>query len=137
MAATLVLMPIVEADFHPCQYGFRPKRNAEVFKKKGDGTPRLTDEENGKLLKYLESDYLVFVEVDRAIAEEANRLCRRYRDAKLAPCDAIHIASALRAKCDALLTWDQRLVRVKHPDLRIEQPRIVGQVEMEFETPET
>ena len=28
MAATLVLEPIFEADFHSCSYGFRPKRNA-------------------------------------------------------------------------------------------------------------
>jgi RNA-directed DNA polymerase len=28
MAATLVLEPMFEADFHPCSYGFRPKRNA-------------------------------------------------------------------------------------------------------------
>jgi group II intron reverse transcriptase/maturase len=28
MAATLVLMPIFEADFHPRSFGFRPKRNA-------------------------------------------------------------------------------------------------------------
>jgi RNA-directed DNA polymerase len=28
MAATLVLEPIFEADFSPCSYGFRPKRNA-------------------------------------------------------------------------------------------------------------
>ena len=28
MAATLVLMPILEADFHPRSYGFRPRRNA-------------------------------------------------------------------------------------------------------------
>jgi RNA-directed DNA polymerase len=28
MAATLVLEPIFEADFHPCSYGFRRKRNA-------------------------------------------------------------------------------------------------------------
>src|SRR2546421_12853128 len=28
LAATLVLEPIFEADFHPCSYGFRPKRNA-------------------------------------------------------------------------------------------------------------
>jgi group II intron reverse transcriptase/maturase len=28
MAATLVLEPIFEADFHPCSYGFRPTRNA-------------------------------------------------------------------------------------------------------------
>jgi RNA-directed DNA polymerase len=28
MAATLILEPIFEADFQPCSYGFRPKRNA-------------------------------------------------------------------------------------------------------------
>ena len=28
MAATLVLMPIFEADFHPRSFGFRPRRNA-------------------------------------------------------------------------------------------------------------
>src|SRR6202007_2424274 len=27
-AMKLVLEPIFEADFHPCSYGFRPKRNA-------------------------------------------------------------------------------------------------------------
>jgi group II intron reverse transcriptase/maturase len=39
MAATLVLEPIFEADFHPCSYGFRPKRNAtqalEVLRRRG------------------------------------------------------------------------------------------------------
>ncbi len=39
MAATLVLEPIFEADFHPCAYGFRPKRNAtqalETLRKRG------------------------------------------------------------------------------------------------------
>jgi len=39
MAATLVLMPIFEADFHPCSYGFRPKRNAtqalETLRRRG------------------------------------------------------------------------------------------------------
>jgi RNA-directed DNA polymerase len=29
MAATLVLEPIFEADFHPCSYGFRPGRRAQ------------------------------------------------------------------------------------------------------------
>ena len=28
MAATLILEPIFEADFHPCSYGFRPQRSA-------------------------------------------------------------------------------------------------------------
>lgn len=39
MAATLVLEPIFEADFQPCSYGFRPRRNAtqalEVLRKRG------------------------------------------------------------------------------------------------------
>jgi group II intron reverse transcriptase/maturase len=39
MAATLVLEPIFEADFLPCSYGFRPKRNAtqalETLRKRG------------------------------------------------------------------------------------------------------
>jgi RNA-directed DNA polymerase len=39
MAATLVLAPIFEADFHPCSYGFRPKRNAtqalETLRRRG------------------------------------------------------------------------------------------------------
>jgi group II intron reverse transcriptase/maturase len=39
MAATLVLEPIFEADFHPCSYGFRPKRSAtqalETLRRRG------------------------------------------------------------------------------------------------------
>ena len=41
MAATLVLEPIFEADFHPCSYGFRPRRNAtqalETLRVRGTG----------------------------------------------------------------------------------------------------
>ena len=39
MAATLVLEPIFEADFHPCSYGFRPRRQAtqalETLRRRG------------------------------------------------------------------------------------------------------
>jgi group II intron reverse transcriptase/maturase len=39
MATTLVLEAIFEADFHPCSYGFRPKRSAtqalEILRKRG------------------------------------------------------------------------------------------------------
>ena len=39
MAATLVLEPMFEADFHPCSYGFRPKRHAtqalETLRRRG------------------------------------------------------------------------------------------------------
>ena len=95
---------------------------AEVFKKKG--ATKLTDTENGAILKYFEQPFIVFVEVDRGIAEEANRLCRRFIDQKLSPNDAIHLASALRAGCDVLLTWDNLLLDVSHQGVRIECPRI-------------
>ncbi len=95
---------------------------AEVHKKKG--FTKLTDTENGQLLKYFENEFIAFVEVDRAIAEEANRLCRRYSDQKLSPNDAIHLASALKAGCDVLLTWDGGLLDIAHPNVKIEWPRI-------------
>ena len=98
---------------------------AEVHKKKGH--EKLTDTENGHLLKYFENEFIVFVEVDRFIAEEANRMCRRFADNKLSPADAIHLASAVRAGCDCLLTWDGGLLSIPHPTMKIEHPRITKQ----------
>jgi RNA-directed DNA polymerase len=68
MAATLVLEPIFEADFHPCSYGFRPQRNAtqalETLRKRGgQGGNHVLDADirdyfgridHGKLLKLVE-----------------------------------------------------------------------------------
>jgi group II intron reverse transcriptase/maturase len=68
MAATLVLEPIFEADFLPCSYGFRPKRNAtqalETLRRRGArGGNHLLDADirdyfgsidHGKLMKLVE-----------------------------------------------------------------------------------
>ncbi len=56
MAATLVLMPIFEADFHPRSYGFRPRRNAhqaidEIVRALRSGRCEVLD---AALSKYLE-----------------------------------------------------------------------------------
>jgi predicted nucleic acid-binding protein len=50
------------------------------------------------------------------------------------PNDAVHLACALRGGCDVLLAWDDRFVKVQHPTLRIEEPRILGQHLLEFPT---
>jgi predicted nucleic acid-binding protein len=42
----------------------------------------------------------------------ANALLVEYGPKGLRPCDAIHLASAIRAECDCLLTWDKRFVSV-------------------------
>jgi predicted nucleic acid-binding protein len=98
---------------------------AEVFKKKGHGSTALTDEQNGKILKYFDNPWITWVEVEWVVGRSANDLLVLFRDKKLQPCDAIHLASALRAKCDVLLTWDTKLADVKHPDIRIELPQII------------
>lgn len=97
---------------------------AEVFKKKSDGNERLTDEQNGRIMRYFnESTWLSWVELDWTVGELANGLLVRFRAEGLRPHDAVHLASALRAKCDVLLTWDGPLLKVKHEGIRIEFPR--------------
>jgi predicted nucleic acid-binding protein len=98
---------------------------AEVHKTKGH--TKLEDDQNSRILKYFEHSFIRFVDLDRDVGEQANRLCRMYQKEKLSPNDAVHLASALRAKCEVLLTWDDGLIEVRHPDIRIERPRILGQ----------
>ncbi len=97
---------------------------AEVYKKVGHGVQSLTDAENGKIMDYFENEWIAWVEVDRNVGADANRLLVEYKTQKLRPVDAIHLASALRAKCDVLLTWDGPLAKIQHSSIRIEFPRM-------------
>ena len=98
---------------------------AEVHKKRGK--PKLSKDNNDNVLKYFEHEFVQVVTVDRGIGERANRLCRKYEDKNLSPADAVHLAAALRAKCDVLLTWDGPLLETAEPDIRIERPQKWGQ----------
>lgn len=95
---------------------------AEVHKKRR--MPALTEEEDKKILLFFEHEYFDLVDVDREIGEQANQFCRAYG---LMPNDAIHLACALRAGCDVLLSWDAGLNKVVRPDIRLEMPQILGQ----------
>ena len=97
----------------------------EVHKKRRH--ERLTEQEDEEILAFFENKFIVVVEVDRKIGEQANGFCREYG---LSPADAIHLACALRAGCDALLAWDDKLVAVNHPCIRCEQPQILGQLSL-------
>jgi predicted nucleic acid-binding protein len=104
---------------------------AEVFKKKGDGNPPLTPEQNGRIMRYFENAWIRWVGVERLIGESANALLVEYGPKGLRPCDAIHLASAIRAECDCLLTWDKRFVSVfkdvLSPPMRVSFPdTIIG-----------
>ena len=89
--------------------------------------PKLSSEEDDRILAYFEHDFILIIDADRAIGEEANKICRQYG---ILPNDGIHLACALRAACDVLLAWDDRFVSVDHPDIRVEEPRRLGQARM-------
>jgi len=85
---------------------------------------KLTDDENENVLEFFENDFVAVVPIDREDGEEANRLCRKYQAEKLSPTDALHLACALKAGCDVLLTWDGDFAKVEHPDIQIKRPTI-------------
>jgi len=85
---------------------------AEVHKLRSG--PILADELNGELLAYFEHEFIELIDVDRMIGEQANAFCRQYG---IFPNDAIHLACALRVKCDVLLAYDGRLPTLAIPRL--------------------
>jgi predicted nucleic acid-binding protein len=95
---------------------------AEVYKtrKRAKSGEKQLDE----MLELINEPFVEVIEVDREVGIKAHKLCRKYALRKLYPNDAIHLACALRAKCDVLLAWDTPLIGVAHPDIRIEEPMI-------------
>ena len=59
---------------------------AEVHKKREH--ERLTDQEDEEILAFFRTEFIVLIEVNRKIGEQANRFCRTYG---LSPVDAIHL----------------------------------------------
>lgn len=59
---------------------------------------------DAKVSAFFEQGFLQWVEVDLVIAREARRVSRERR---LRGADAIHLASAVRAGCDVLMTWNK------------------------------
>lgn len=103
---------------------------AEVFKPRHFSP--LTDTGSDNILAFFEQDFIDVVDVDRRVAEEAHRLARQY--GITAP-DAIMIATAIRAKADVILTWDdaliERMARAGWTGPPLERPRLVGQADMD------
>ena len=104
---------------------------AEVHKKKGSN--QLEPAQDEMILAYFEHDFFNIIDVTRDIGEHANLLCREH---SLLPPDAIHLACALRAKCEVLLACDDRLTAVTHPQIKTETPRKIGQIDLLESIPE-
>jgi len=75
---------------------------AEVVKARN--RPLLTPAEEQRIDDFFKHDYIKLVILDREVGEFARKLARNHG---LRPPDAIHLASAVKAQADELLTWDE------------------------------
>jgi len=95
---------------------------AEVYKQKGNIISTLTNDQSDRILEYFEHEYIKVIDIDRRVAEEAHKLSKRLG---LTPNDAIHLASAIKAQCDKLLTWDIKFInKVQIAEIVMEVPAI-------------
>ena len=65
--------------------------------------PELVDI-NAMFNKYLQNEFLLPIELSREVGEKAQSLGAAYG---IKPGDAVHLASAVVAKCNVLLVWDK------------------------------
>jgi len=68
----------------------------------------ISDELSDKILEYFENPYIAVRQLDRELAKDAHRLCRRLN---LMGLDGIHLATALERKVDVLYTYDSKKQR--------------------------
>ncbi len=105
--------------------------------------PNATREEEAKrILRFFENDFIKVRNVTRSIAEHAADVTRLH---SIKPSDAIHVATALAAKCISLQTYDGvqggrgKLIaldgKIGNPSLRIEVPRIVSKDDPQMPLP--
>jgi predicted nucleic acid-binding protein len=104
---------------------------AEVVKVREDyGAPGADEAQSKLIAAFFENDFISVRSVDRKTAEDAREISRQFG---LKPPDAIHVATAIRFKCECLQTYDgedgnsRKLIafngRIGTPRLPIELPR--------------
>lgn len=106
---------------------------AEVFKAKCEGKAKPTDEEEEKIDRLFQNDFIVPVPVDRRIALLARRLMRKHPECKK-PQDGVHLATALVHNVlemhtfdgSDLLDLDGKVARADGEKLTICQPYIIA-----------
>ena len=91
-------------------------------KKSIPGSGRLTPEEIGKIKGLFRWPFIQTIELDERTALFASDLAREHG---LQPADAVHAASAILWKADALQAWDRDFSSIAQ-HITIEQPRFIS-----------
>jgi predicted nucleic acid-binding protein len=97
---------ILAAEVGQCEIVFSALCYAEVCKNRD-----LMSKDEDKIAAFFENDYLLSVNLDRAIGEKARSLMMG-GIAKLKPPDACHLATALTANADELHTFDEKILEL-------------------------
>lgn len=87
-----------------------------------------------KVSAFFEHGFIQWVEVDLTLARQARKLSRAHR---LRGADAIHLASAIRASCDVLMTWNKNDFPIGQTvdGVDVREPFLFGQATLEDELP--
>lgn len=89
------------------------------------GHPKITKEKSNTICRFFERDFIVIVNLDRYIAEDARQLVW---DHNVRPQDAVHISTAMKGNINIFDTFDQELLnlngRLGNPPLGIIKPNI-------------
>lgn len=92
-------------------------------------TARHAADIDAKVSAFFEQGFIEWVEVDLTVARDARRVSKEHG---LRGADAIHLASAVRASCDVLMTWDKRFPIGKAVDkVEVQEPRLFGQLQID------
>lgn len=98
----------------------------EITRKSNVG---LQIEQRTQIDEFFENDYILIIDVDRFLAEQARKLAW---ELKLRPADALHVAAAVRAGASILYTYDDGILEVNGqiPFVRVMRPEWIGQAEL-------
>lgn len=79
---------------------------------------------------FFENGPILWVEADLTVARTARRLARTY---KLPAIDAVHLASAIRASCEVLMTWDKTdfPIGATIDGVKLAEPYLFGQMRLD------
>ena len=106
-----------------------------IYLKEQEKIDRIKSDE---ICRFFENEYIIPINVDRVVAEMARNLLWNYET--LRPKDALHVASAIKAKVPIFDTFDTYLIglsgTIGNPPLIISKPNIQYQEEMFEEKPD-